>query len=238
MGRCLLITGTIKQNVVLTIPEDPAFRRQRYLDSLLFYSEMFEDPIFFLENSGYDFSGDDEFEKLLRSRSIELLAFPRSVETTRGKGYQEFEMIDSAVQRIAKRHETFIKITGRYYVTNLKHITSKMDSEIIIDLNRRFKIAFTSVFVCSTQFYLSKLLGKYELVDDAKGAWIERILFREFVDENLLSYQECFPERPLISLYDNKSEYSLKSTLKTIFNNLERKYCRRVGIKTLWLRQY
>src|SRR4030067_2643455 len=114
MRRCLLITGTINQNVDLSTPEDPAFRRQRYLDSLMFYSEMFEEKIFFLENSGYDFSGDDQFGKLFRSRSIELLAFPRSGETKRGKGYQEFEMLDSAVKKISGKHESFIKITGRY----------------------------------------------------------------------------------------------------------------------------
>jgi hypothetical protein len=112
----------------------------------------------------------------------------------------------------------------------------KKGNEIIIDLNRRFRIAFTSVFVCSTQFYLSNLLGKYKFVDDSKGEWIERILFREFVDKNLMSYQECFPEMPqVITPDDNSSKYPLKRTLKTIFSNLERKYCRRVGVKTLWL---
>src|ERR1700757_1216207 len=122
--RALLITGTIVPNSNFVAHTNVEQRRNEYYESLQFYSDSFKnDSLFFLENSSYDFEKDGAFKKMLTDRKITLLKFPVSDKFNQGKGYQEFEMLDRAVEHLSIEYNSFIKITGRYKVMNLKQLT-------------------------------------------------------------------------------------------------------------------
>src|ERR1700748_3478651 len=103
--RALLITGTIVPNSNFVTHTNASQRRDEYYASLLFYAEKFKnDELFFLENSSYDFSKDNEFLKMLADNKITLLKFPVSDKFDQGKGYQEFEMLDAAVDSLTGKY--------------------------------------------------------------------------------------------------------------------------------------
>src|ERR1700758_1910860 len=115
--RALLITGTIVPNSNYITHTNAEQRRNEYYASLQFYANTFpQDDLFFLENSSYNFSTDKEFEQLFSRKKITFLKFPVSDKFNEGKGYQEFEMLDQAIEKLCNKYDSFIKITGRYKV--------------------------------------------------------------------------------------------------------------------------
>lgn len=177
----IILTGTINVNAIFTNHDNANLRRLEYLNSLKYYSQFAK--IYFLENSGYNFSLDKEFINIPNTTFYE---HPKSANYSRGKGYQEFEMIDSWLNGMESRPNNFIKITGRYIVKNISDIISECsdvkDHEIIIEkFYFKKNIALTDIFYVTYDYYRNNIYGKYINSDDASGIYIEHII-RSVID--------------------------------------------------------
>jgi hypothetical protein len=153
------------------------------LKSLRFYSNF--SKIFFLENSGYDFSLDKDF---LEIDNVIYCQYPKSKEYKKGKGFQEFEMIDTWLIKNTEKPHAFIKISGRYLIKNIDKILKKCrdDKQSTIIIERNFlqnKIALTDIFYVTTDYYLNNISGLYRKCNDEKGIYIEHVM-RSIVDKN------------------------------------------------------
>lgn len=201
-GRCLLITGTVVPNALVMGPNDNdiEIRRKQYLSSLSFYSETLDDPIYFLENSAYDFSDDEDFQQLFDEKRITLIKHALSDQVERGKGYQEFEMIDQAVVNLATQYRSFVKITGRYQYQNIRELVECDCRGLVMDMQRRHNMAFTSIFSTTFAFYQEYISGLYVDADDSQGEWIENILYRSLKkrlkNKEFRKSMELFPISP------------------------------------------
>ncbi|MEO8761015.1 MAG: hypothetical protein ABI388_07035, partial [Bacteroidia bacterium] len=203
-----------------------------YYDSLLFYAENFkEDALFFLENSSYDFSQDADFQKMLSANNITLLKFPLSDKFNQGKGYQEFEMLDTAIDKLSKTYQSFIKITGRYKVLNLKQITSFTCNGLVADCHKKYQVTQTNVFYVNGDFYKNHIKGLYQQVDDSKGDYIEKIVYQKITSNKLEKQVQLFPLNPIITGVSGSYGGTLnRNKIKMRFRNIERKLLRAFGI--------
>ena len=174
----IVLTGTITPSVPLALPADPLARRDEYLAALSFYSQFA--PVVFLENSGYEIRTDRAFQVLRNVTSLEL---PPSCLPERGKGYQEFEMLERWVTLNRNLPARFIKVTGRYLYRNFTALLADCQvgspAEMVIDLCPRSGRALSSLFCVETQFFAERLRGLYRECDDRTGLWVEKMLYRQ-----------------------------------------------------------
>lgn len=235
--RCILITGTIVQNVVRTIPEDPKTRRQAYLDNLKYYSDILDDPIIFLENSTYSFDNDFDFKNLFNNKNIKLIKSPISRGVSQGKGFQEFEMLDKAVELLSGVYSSFFKISGRYRYLNITDLIDYSNGDLTIDLLRRKHEAVTSIFYVTFDFYKDYLMNVYQEVDDIDGDSIEQIIYKLVMSENLLDTIRFFRVHPIMKIGTKNNEQKKNrylSSLKISASNIERKLLRFLSINELY----
>jgi hypothetical protein len=230
--RALLITGTIVPNSNFVIHTNPLQRRDEYYNSLLFYAENFkDDALFFLENSSYDFLQDVEFQGMLSINNITLLKFPASDKFNQGKGYQEFEMLDSAIDKLSEIYQSFIKITGRYKVLNLKQITNFSCDGLLADCHKKYKVTQTNVFYVNSSFYKKYLKDLYKQVDDSTGEYIEKIVYQKIISNKLEKQVQLFPLDPIITGISGSYGGTLnRNKIKMRLRNIERKLLRVFGI--------
>jgi hypothetical protein len=230
--RALLITGTIVPNSNFVAHTNIEERRKEYYDSLLFYSDNFkDDDLFFLENSSYDFEKDAEFQKLLADRKIILMKFSVSDKFKQGKGYQEFEMLDRAIEKLATEYNSFIKITGRYKVMNLKQLTGFKCESLVADFHKKTKVTQTNVFYVNGSFYNSYLKNLYLQVDDSKGVYIEKIVYNKIETEKLEKKVKLFLLNPIIVGISGSYGGTLnRNKIKMKIRNVERKLLKALGI--------
>lgn len=169
-------------------------RRDEYLAAIDWYTARSE-AVYFLENSTYDLGSDAAFS---RHRNLHIRKMPPSITPERGKGYQEFEMLDAWVQSEFPPPKRWIKITGRYLVENIDKILAKCEADTIhsaiIDQVKRSKTARTYIFFTTTDFYLKCICGSYKQCNDASGAWIERVLYAIFCQRP--EQLRFFPTKP------------------------------------------
>jgi hypothetical protein len=230
---CLLVTGTIVPNSNFVAHQDATQRRNEYLEALKFYREMLKEmPIYFLENSAYDFSNDKEFLDFARITQISLLKFPVSDKFKEGKGYQEFQMLDEAVDQLSNSCNAFIKVTGRYKVTNLPQLIAGIRKGINIDLHKKFKVAQTNVFACEMKFYQRHIKGLYINANDEGGMFIEKVIYNKLVNDDLLGAVNMFAVNPGIEGVSGSYGGSLKrNPVKMKIRQAERKFFRMLGVK-------
>lgn len=233
LKRCVLITGTVVPNSVFVAHANVEDRLEEYYQSLLFYADLFlNEDIYFLENSSYDFSGDDRFQKLLKDREITLLKFPVSTQFYLGKGYQEFQMLDEAIGKLCRTYDCFVKITGRYRVINLKEILPGTCETLIADHHKQPGVTQTNVFYVNGGFYNSYLKGLYAQVDDSNGIYIEKLIYQKLVTEHVLQNTHLFKTNPIIKGISGSYGGTLsRNKYKLRLRNIERSLLRILGIK-------
>jgi len=231
--KCLLVTGTIIPNSNFVAGNNAEQRRDEYYDALKYYSSEFpEIPIYFLENSSFDFKTDKKFENLFTENKITLLKFPVSDKFEQGKGYQEFEMLDRAVNRLKGEYDLFIKITGRYKILNLSQILKLDTQNVIIDLHKKSKVAQTNMFSCGFDFYLKNLSGLYAKANDSKGVFIEHVVYEKLISPETNKLVKMLPVNPLIKGTSGSYGGTLnRNKYKMILRNAERKVLALLGIK-------
>ncbi len=174
----IVLTATIIPNVAGTASLNIESRLAEYRQVLQFCQQFA--PVIFLENSGYPLERHPEFAD---SPRLQVRRFPPSANPERGKGYQEFEMLDAWINSESQPHVRWLKITGRYQALNLEAILAECRREqehcLLIDQLARLRQARTYLFCSTTAFYRERIGGLYRQCDDRSGTWIERVLFRE-----------------------------------------------------------
>jgi hypothetical protein len=189
----LVLTGTLTINAIYTNHNNFELRRLEYLSALKFYTQF--SKVFFLENSGYDFSLDEDFKKI---NNVIYYEHKKSNEYKRGKGYQEFEMIDGWFNGLNIKPYSFIKITGRYLIKNIDKIIDECkekENKILIEKNiLNKKVALTDIFYVTSDYYKDNILGQYRKCNDENGIYIEHIM-KIIVDKNFGS--QVFKNYPL-----------------------------------------
>jgi len=235
--RALLITGTIIPNSNFVERTNVEQRRLEYIDSLLFYSSQFQnDDLFFLENSAYNFGKDDEFQKLFKDKHITLIKFKESIHFNEGKGYQEFEMLDSTISQLETKYDEFIKITGRYKVLNLKALTNHKCVNLIADSHKKLKVTQTNVFYVTSKFYMTYLKGAYLKVNDSKGKFIEHVVYDILIEKRIFNCVQLFNQNPIIKGFSGSYGSTLnRNTYKMIFRNFERRVLSLLGINQFFI---
>lgn len=184
MPPVIVLTGTIIPNAPLAAHRDAEKRKEEYLTAINFYKQFAQ--VYFLENSAYPVLNDPDFMNL---EGVILRKLPPSEHPERGKGYQEFEMIDAWVASEVSLPRGFIKVTGRYIVSNIEEIIKECQSgdsgAFIIDRFPRSEVAITRLFYIQADYYRRHLLGVYRDCHDMDGRWVERVLYRRLLEGDL-----------------------------------------------------
>ncbi len=173
----IVLTGTIVPNAPFTAHNDPQVRRLEYLKAINFYRKFA--PVYFLENSSYPLTDDSEFKQW---SNVMLRQLPVSRLPERGKGYQEFEMIDGWLLNESQPPRCWVKITGRYLYRNFADLFEdcrhERRAQIIIDRCALSQIARSYLFFVVSRFYQEHIAGLYRECNDLTGEWVERVLYR------------------------------------------------------------
>jgi hypothetical protein len=174
----IVLTATVIPNGVTAAASDPEKRLREYMAAVAFYLDFAS--VFFLENSAYPLEKHPEFRQTER---LQVRRFKPSASPERGKGYQEFEMLDDWMSSEAQLPERWLKISGRYQILNVSSVLAECRQAagvpLIIDQARRPSMARTYFFCARTEFYQNQMKGLYRQCDDRTGEWIERVLFRQ-----------------------------------------------------------
>jgi hypothetical protein len=231
MRQCLIITATIDPNSVLVTHNDVKQRRDEYLKALNYYLAHYDGTVFFIENSSYKIDEDLMFQEILKHTRLRVIKYPLSQEFAKGKGYQEFEMIDQTVKMIASDYDEFIKLTGRYLVTNFDQLKKQKCKGVVMDRHLKTKVAITSFYKCNINFYLKYLSNGFKEADDSNGVFIEHIIYQKL---NKISNKQVsiFNSNPIFKGVSGSYGGSLnRHPLKMKARNVERKLMRILGLK-------
>jgi len=175
----VVLTATVTPNVTGAAASDPGTRLAEYR-RVVEYCQQFA-PVFFLENSSYPLERHPEFAASPRLR---IRRFAPSKSPERGKGFQEFEMLDAWLASEPEPPARWLKITGRYQLLNLATLLADCrqdpDRPLLMDQLYWQHWARTYVFCARSTFYQAQLRGQYRECDDRQGGnrYIERVLFR------------------------------------------------------------
>jgi hypothetical protein len=210
-------------------------RLQEYISAIRFYLMQFGDlDLYFLENSSFDPASSAEFMKLMSMPRFHLLKFPASEKHNEGKGYQEFEMLDEAVEQLSQ-YGRFIKITGRYRIKNAAAITKFRCGGMLVDLNRKHRTAQSYILYFTRDFYLRYLSGAYKNAHDSAGRFIEHVIYERITHSAALGICQLFPKTPLIEGIAGSSGRLMKrNPLRVFIRNLERGIYRPLGIRAFF----
>lgn len=185
----IVLTGTIIPNTDLyTKYINPQQRRQEYLDALSFYSQFGQ--VYFLENSSYPLEEDVEFKNI---QNVVLRKLPISNSPQRGKGFQEFEMLDYWITWEQDIPQNWLKVTGRYVYLNFKEIQDEclksQNRNLIINQYLFSKWSDTGLFFVKTDYYKENIVGLYNVCDDNDGLFLEAVLFKKLKSLNKKEFQ-------------------------------------------------
>lgn len=185
----LILTCTVDVNGVEQMARaDPVKRLDDYIKTFkLWIENPYIENIIFTENSGYDLNEFYEISKSIKhNKNIEFLSFnknnyPRSL----GKGYGEYLTLKEVVQNskqlcVTKR---FLKITGRYYIENIKKIIEGFgpNIEIYCNLTKGLTYSDSRVFGGSLVFLNNYLCFYGSSINDSKKKYIEHALAESFL---------------------------------------------------------
>ena len=231
--RCLIITATINPNSNFVSQANPKDRRIEYLEVLKYYHSVFSDDIYFVENSDYNISDDKDFQLLFKTENVFYINQTKSIEVNKGKGYQEFKMLDDVVAELVNKYDEFLKVSGRYLTTNFSQLISQKNNGIIIDRHQKKQVAITSFFRCTIDFYQKNIKGCYQKVNDDKRVFIEHILYQELKNTSKNKI-DLFITTPYYKGVSGSYGGSLnRHPLKIKLINLERMILRITGGKEL-----
>jgi hypothetical protein len=171
----IVLTGTIIPNTILNTKYfNIDSRRKEYLTSIHFYKNFA--PVYFLENSVYALHEDSGFQNISNVTVYQL----SSPLPERGKGFQEFNMLDQWIELEDNLPSRWIKVTGRYLYTEFEKIWDEclksQDISLIMNQYLLANHSDTALFCVDTSFYKRYLSGLYLLCDDRKGMIIEKVV--------------------------------------------------------------
>ncbi len=234
----IVLTGTVIPNGVTVDAATIEKRVADYVAAVEIYQRFA--TVFFLENSKYPLEQHPEFrgtDRLLVRR------FPPSPVPERGKGYQEFEMLDSWLASETRPPEKWLKITGRYRFRNISAILNECQRDtnagLLIDQIPRAGWARAFYFCARTEFYRAKLRGLYAQCDDRTDTCIEKVLFQEL--KNVKAGEvRSFATQPLIEAIvgssglpfpTGRSQWYGKQILRRLNRMIDKKYLWYSGVR-------
>jgi hypothetical protein len=226
---CILLTATVNPAGPMVVQSNPQLRLSEYEQVLNFYAETLPQDIVLAENSDFDPAQSRVIQQHIRSGRVRFIAAPASTHPEKGKGYQEFEMLDRVVAQLADEYDSFVKITGRYHVTNAAQLIAEWPAGVRIDRHRKMKVAITGFFHCRIDFYQKHLRGTFREADDEKGVFIEHVLYNKLAqlpgDQVQLFHQN--PDyRGVSGSHGNSMQ---RHPLKMKLRNAERKLLKMAG---------
>ncbi|MCX2473182.1 hypothetical protein OQZ33_02440 [Pedobacter sp. MC2016-05] len=188
MGKLIFLTGCINPDgMSFTKLQNPAVRKQQYIDAINFYLNETDTPILFVENSGTDIS--KEFDLLNLQGRLELLTFDgNNFNKNLGKGFGEMQILKYAITHstLYSSCEHILKITGRYKVLNINSFlteTTFLDSELIkLDIIRSLTICESKFWICKKEFLSLFLLDYHDKLNDSEGYYFEHALLHATFD--------------------------------------------------------
>ncbi|HUC84936.1 MAG TPA: hypothetical protein VL970_07075, partial [Candidatus Acidoferrales bacterium] len=164
----VVLTATVAPNVTGGAAVDPETRLAEYR-SVMEFCQQFA-PVFFLENSSYPLERHPEFAGSAR---LQVRRFAPSPHPERGKGFQEFEMLDAWLATEPEPPARWLKITGRYQLLNLAAVLAdcRRDPERPLLIDRLYwqRWTRTYLFCVRSTFYQAHLRGCYRECDDRRG---------------------------------------------------------------------
>lgn len=218
----IVLTGTIIPNANYVAVKSSQQRRSEYLAALKFYSSFGE--VWFLENSGYNFDGDSAFLEL---KNVHIMKYPKSNQFDKGKGYQEFEMLDSFFTSDWQvgMPERFVKVTGRYIIRNFASIFRECQNEIrcdaLVDAFQDRNVANTYLLYCTRKFYLRYMVKLFLQVNDSAGRYIEHVVFAMLKDKSPKFHM--FQHNPVLDAVSGSTGVTYHTSyLRHIINSLMR----------------
>jgi hypothetical protein len=227
----IVLTGTIVPNSILTTHVDADVRRKEYLRSIHFYTKL--GPVYFLENSVYPLDEDEEFTSI---PNLFIRKMPLSLFYDKGKGYQEFEMIDRWIDTENNPPLKWLKVSGRYIFKNFSSIIEECindnQCDLAIDRLLYHKIAYTDLFYTTTEYYTKKIVGIYKLCDDVTGEYIEKVIFQKIAENETESVRIFVNSAKTLVTTGSTSyqkddggiTYWVKSILRYVNRLFDRKY--------------
>jgi hypothetical protein len=182
----IVLTGTICPNTTLANKRlDFQVRRKEYLKAIHFYRQF--GTVYFLENSAYPLYEDQDFQGIpnVFIRKFDVSKFP-----DRGKGFQEFEMLDAWVNSEENLPTRWIKVTGRYIYENFPIILDECHDNksinIIINQYLFSKRTDVAIFCTKTKFYQDNILGIYQQCDDKNN----HLVIEKIMNQNLANVKK------------------------------------------------
>ncbi|PIX97965.1 MAG: hypothetical protein COZ24_02665 [Hydrogenophilales bacterium CG_4_10_14_3_um_filter_63_21] len=171
----LIITGTIIPQASFVHIADWQVRRQQYLEALRYFCERGY-RVFFLENSAYDMDADPDFA-MAHLTTVKLRDEDAS-GYQRGKGYQEFKMLDRFLAS-EQAPQRFFKLSGRRTLHQISYFQNRYRApgRQWFDLWQNDAFADTTFFCCDLDFYDQHLRALYAQADDGSGRIIEKVVY-------------------------------------------------------------
>lgn len=219
---CVVLTSTVKVDSTPFVERSAAhLRLNDYKDAL---SQWIANPyvtrIVFVENSGYDVSPLKELteHKKLGTKEIELISFvaepyPKHL----GKGYGETLALREAVNvsRLLAITGKFVKVSGRYYVPNIRPILERVANgiDLVCDFRRNLTWSDGRVFGGSVEFLRDYVCREGLRVNDTGGIYFEHALaraaHRAIADGMRWSLLPCPPTVIGVSASSNQTYHTL-----------------------------
>lgn len=225
----LCMTGTVNVHAGQTLRTDPLLRLADYKAAVRYYLEHTELPVVFVENSDYDFSSDADFSAFAADPRFRLIRTVPHPDTEKGKGFQEFYMLDQLVEALDAR--LMVKVTGRYVVKNIARMLGEMRAPLNMDLHRKLGVALTGFFSVETAIYKRFFFGKYADADDSAGRYIEHVIYEAVTRTPLRKMTALLPENPEFRGVSGSYGGSLeRNRYKMMLRGAERALSRRLGI--------
>ena len=181
-------------------------REKMYLETLEYYLRDFSGrKIVFVENSGWDLVAFKTKVKVAATAlaRVEFLSLdPDEFDVSKGKGYNELQMISKAILRSSAIRATgaFMKVTGRYPIYNLGyylergehylfgkgyHYYGDIKDHKVFDFlfpNNTKKwnghAAYTVLFATTVDFYMTNLGPRYVDCYDYDYNFVENVWFK------------------------------------------------------------
>lgn len=227
----ICLTATIEPNTIMVNRSDVQLRLKDYKSCIEFYLRETPCPIIFAENSDFDLSDDADFNRFLDDPRFTMQRFKAHPDTTKGKGFQEFFMLDQVVNLLPVQ-ATLVKITGRYKVCNVVSLLAGMDAAFSIDLHRKMQVAITGFFAVSVTVYQQYLNEIFAEANDANGRFIEHVIYDKIVRSDLINSCALLPENAQYEgLSGSHGATMARNKYKMMARGLERIINRRLGIR-------
>jgi hypothetical protein len=218
---CILLTATINPfNTVFVKRVGPNVRENDYLNSLREWLKTGIFPIVFCENSNYNLKRIKSLLESCSNLKTECLQFNgRIFPKELGKGYGELLVIKYVLKNssIINNCDFVIKVTGRYFISNIRKIKDALvrdkDIYVIADLKGNLTWADSRVFAFKPSFAVNYLLKYENMINDSKGFYLEHALGRAVTCAISDGYKWApLPAKPFIigysGTYDSKYKKS------------------------------